>query len=113
MTLRTGTKREQAIEIMKTHSDKPMDEVCQMIAIATQQSIGNARQYYRWAVLNGHASGLIKNKRRGRIGQPVEVSDAQAQQLADMSQSVEPSEIAPELDETELHSYVEQVRQSS
>jgi hypothetical protein len=59
-------KYDVAVEIMTANEDKPMAEVAQMIASATDMPINQARAYYIRAVRMDHAPGKIVLEKRGR-----------------------------------------------
>lgn len=59
-------KYDVAVKIMTVNEAKPMAEVAQMIASATDMPINQARAYYIRAVRMDHAPGKIVLEKRGR-----------------------------------------------
>jgi hypothetical protein len=57
---REGSKRNTAIEIMSSNSDKPMAEVLPLIAKANDIDVSAARSYYVWLVNNKLAPGKVE-----------------------------------------------------
>ena len=61
------SKRSTAIAIMTANSDRPMDEVCQLIAEGFSGTLAEAKSFYKWIVKNGKAPGAVAEaSKRGR-----------------------------------------------
>ena len=58
------SKREDAIQVMKANSDKPMSEVVVLIAEKIGVTDANAKSYYKWIVANGKAPGVVEKTAR-------------------------------------------------
>lgn len=56
---RPGSKRQIAIDLMNSNTDKPMAEVIALIAAANSLSNGAARSYYVYLAENGFATGTV------------------------------------------------------
>ena len=61
---RTGSKRQVAMDIMASNSDKSMADVLPLIAEANGITASAARSYYVWIVKNTDIPGVIESKPR-------------------------------------------------
>ena len=60
------SKRETAIEIMKSNAKLPMGDVVKLIAEANGITEANAKSYYKWIVANDKAPGEVVKSAGGR-----------------------------------------------
>lgn len=81
------SKRATAIAIMAENHDKPMAEVCDLIAAANGLTSAAARSYYKWIVENKMAPGTVVKLERtpGEKGErPVKAESKRAKAIAVM-----------------------------
>jgi hypothetical protein len=73
-TPRPGSKIEMIINHMKANADKPMDVVCTEMLEFVKTNMADVRSYYRWAVKNDIAPGVVTGGRGGGPRKTKEVS---------------------------------------
>ena len=61
---RPGSKVEMIINYMKANADKDMDTVCVAMLEFVQTNMADVRSYYRWAVKNDIAPGMVVGGRK-------------------------------------------------
>lgn len=77
-TPRPGSKIEMIINHMKANADKPMDVVCAEMLEFVKTNMADVRSYYRWAVKNDIAPGLVTG---GRVSSPRKTKEVPAKKL--------------------------------
>jgi hypothetical protein len=77
-TPRPGSKVEMIINYMKANADKDMDTVCVAMLEFVQTNMADVRSYYRWAVKNDIAPGMVVG---GRVSSPRKTKEVPAKKL--------------------------------